>query len=38
VVSAYFDELVKPLADEVGLSALGRELVRPLRARLAGVS
>jgi HEXXH motif-containing protein len=34
VVSGYVDELVKPLVDEVGLSALGREIVRPLRARL----
>jgi HEXXH motif-containing protein len=34
VVSAYLDELVKPLVDEVGLSGLGRELVRPLRTRL----
>lgn len=34
VVSAYLDELVKPLVDEVGLSALGREIVRPLRTRL----
>lgn len=35
VVSAYLDELVKPLVDEVGLSALGLEIVRPLRTRLA---
>lgn len=34
VVSTYLDELVKPLVDEVGLSALGREIFRPLRARL----
>ena len=34
VVSAYLDQLVKPLVDEVGLSALGCEIVRPLRARL----
>lgn len=35
VVSSYLDELVKPLVAEVGLSALGREIVRPLRTRLA---
>ncbi len=34
VVSGYLEELVKPLVDEVGLSALGREIVRPLRTRL----
>lgn len=34
VVSGYLDELVKPLVDEVGLSALGLEIVRPLRTRL----
>lgn len=38
VVSAYLDELVKPLVDEVGLSALGREIVRPLRTRLVRMS
>jgi HEXXH motif-containing protein len=36
VVSGYVAELVKPLVDEVGLSELGREIVRPLRARLGG--
>lgn len=35
VVSAYLDELVKPLVEEVGLSGLAREIVRPLRTRLA---
>jgi HEXXH motif-containing protein len=35
LVSEYVDELVKPLVDETGLSALGLEIVRPLRARLA---
>jgi HEXXH motif-containing protein len=34
VVSSYVDELVKPLVDEGEISALGREIVRPLRARL----
>lgn len=34
VVANYLDELVKPLVDEVGLTALGREIVRPLRHRL----
>jgi HEXXH motif-containing protein len=34
VVSAYLDELVKPLVDDVGLSALGLQIVRPLRTRL----
>ena len=38
VVSAYLDELAKPLVDEVGLSALGREIVRPLRARLGAMT
>lgn len=38
VVSGYLDELAKPLVDEVGLSALGREIVRPLRARLAAMT
>ena len=34
VISAYVDELAKPLIEEVGLSTLGREIVRPLRTRL----
>lgn len=38
VVSGYLDQLAKPLVDEVGLSALGREIVRPLRARLAAMT
>lgn len=35
VVSGYVDQLATPLVDEVGLSALGREIMRPLRTRLA---
>lgn len=37
VISGYLDELVKPLVDEVGLSELGREILRPLRTRLGAV-
>jgi HEXXH motif-containing protein len=37
-VTAYMDELARPLASEVGLSPLGLEILRPLRTRLETLS